>query len=204
MATGSSQSQSTSATAVLEDEFRFPAHYSFPPFFTLQPNVTTLSTQLNLWFDLILSYCKHYRQFKLSVSTIVNSPLFNNGAIGRRLDVVSIRRVLNHMTSAEGDRRAEWAVTPGAKSKTVDEQSVVWIYWKRPEEWGECVFAWVNDTGQKGSVLTVYELRESDAVQKMDWRGMDEDMFRKCLDTLCKGGKAQIFGNDQESGVKFF
>lgn len=107
------------------------------------------------------------------------------------------------MVSVEGDKRAEW-VPSGKKATSNESKSSVWIYWKRPEEWADSIHGWVDGTGQKGSVLTVYELRESDAVQSQDWIGMDEDMFRRCLDVLVKRGKAQVFGTDEEAGVKFF
>ncbi|GAB7338998.1 hypothetical protein MBLNU457_5666t1 [Dothideomycetes sp. NU457] len=183
--------------------YQFPSHYSFPPFFTLQPNLGTLARQLALWSSLIQSYCAHNHLFKLSLSSAVNSPLFHNSGINRRLDVLSIRRVLDYMMSAEGDRRAEWVPT-GKKSNPNENKSSAWIYWRRPEEWADAIHGWVDSTGQKGSVLTVYELRESDAVQSQEWIGMDEDMFRRCLDVLVKRGKAQVFGTDEEAGVKFF
>jgi ESCRT-II complex subunit VPS25 len=52
--------------------------------------------------------------------------------------------------------------------------------------------------------LTIYELRESEAVEKQEWVGMDEDMLRRCLDVLVKKGRAQVFGQADGSGVKFF
>ena len=52
--------------------------------------------------------------------------------------------------------------------------------------------------------MTIYELRESDAVQGQEWVGMDEDMLRKCLDVLVKKGRCQVFGQVDGSGVKFF
>ena len=42
------------------------------------------------------------------------------------------------------------------------EGDVVWLYWRKPEEWAGLVEAYVEETGQKGSVLTVYELVEGD------------------------------------------
>ena len=51
---------------------------------------------------------------------------------------------------------------------------------------------------------TIYELRESEAVEKQEWVGMDEDMLRRCLDVLVKKGRAQVFGQADGSGVKFF
>lgn len=99
--------------------------------------------------------------------------------------------------------RAEWLGSVGSKSREV-EKNTAWIWWRRPEEWAERIAAWVDETGQKGVVLTVYELRESDAVAGMDWVGMDEDQLRRCLDVLVRRGKAQIFGQADGAGIKFY
>ena len=67
------------------------------------------------------------------------------------------------------------------------------------------LYAWVEETAQKGTVLTIYELREGDAVRSRHWKDMDEGMLRKVLGVLVKRGKAQIFGQAGEGeGVKFF
>ncbi|KAF2223194.1 ESCRT-II complex subunit-domain-containing protein [Elsinoe ampelina] len=198
--------------------FPFPPHHSFPPFFTLQPNLTTLSRQLTLWSTLIQSYCAHARLFRLSLSDATTSPLFHNPAINRRLDLLSIRRILDWMASPDGDRRAEYVLSvPGAASKrreaaTVpnEQKTVAWVYWRRVEEWADAIYAWVDGTGQRGSVLTVYELREGEETEGTEWRGMDEELFRRCLEVLVKRGRAQVFNTGQGGaggegeGVKFF
>lgn len=66
------------------------------------------------------------------------------------------------------------------------------------------IYGWVDETGQKGSVLTVYELREGEAIGSKEWVGMEEEMLRKVLGVLVKKGKAQVFGLDESAGVKFF
>lgn len=207
--TPSSTSATPSQPPSQSTDFQFPPHYTFPPFFTLQPNLTTLSRQLALWSSLIQSYCAYNRIFKLSLSSSANSPLFHNASLSRTLDVLSIRRVLDYMASADGDYRAEWVPTSstkrsGTSNATGAEKSSAWVYWRRPEEWADLIYNWVDGTGQKGSVLTVYELRESDAVQREEWIGMDEELFRRCLDALIRKGKAQVFGTDDGAGVKFF
>jgi ESCRT-II complex subunit VPS25 len=53
-------------------------------------------------------------------------------------------------------------------------------------------------------VLTVYELREGEAVGGKEWVGMEEEMLRKVLGVLVKKGRAQVFGVEEEAGVKFF
>ncbi|CAD0113329.1 unnamed protein product [Aureobasidium uvarum] len=99
------------------------------------------------------------------------------------------------MSTAEGESRAEW------QNK---DRTFAWIWWKSATEWAERIAKWVDETGQKGVVLTIYELRESEAVEKQEWVGMDEDMLRRCLEVLVKKGRAQVFGQQDGSGVKFF
>lgn len=103
------------------------------------------------------------------------------------------------MAIPENGGKIEWIPATGSgRSETC------YIWWRSQGEWADAVYAWVEGTGQKNSVLTLYELREGEGV-KLDWKGMDETMLRKVLGLLVKRGKAQIFGQAGEGeGVKFF
>lgn len=140
--------------------FSFPREYFFPAFFTRQTNLNTLHAQLVKWAALVLAYCRHYRIFKLPLSpdsstitsTTSSTPsadeLFHNRRINRRLALADVREVIDFMRK---DGRAEYVGDGGSGD-------VVWIYWRTPEEWGALIEAWVDNTGQKGTVLTLYEL----------------------------------------------
>lgn len=39
---------------------------------------------------------------------------------------------------------------------------VVWVYWRTPEEWAALIEDWVEETAQKGTVLTLYELSQGE------------------------------------------
>ena len=65
--------------------------------------------------------------------------------------------VVDWMTRDEGGRRAEWIVDGGSGAGGKGG-GTAWVYWKRPEEWAEVISGWVEDTGQKNTVLTLYEL----------------------------------------------
>ena len=112
------------------------------------------------------------------------------------------------MSAADGDSRAEWIGAPPAAAKkgAVDDDSRArfWVFWRKPEEWAGVLEAWVDATGQKGSVLTLYELTESDATAGQEFHGMDAELLQRSLMVLVKRGKAQIFGGEGEMGVKFF
>lgn len=116
------------------EPFTFPTTYSFPPFFTLQPNLTTRTAQLRKWSRLIQRYCRHHHLFRLSLTTALDSDLFKNVQLKKRLSADDAREVLQWMTTAEGGKRAEWS----------KEKEAVWVFWKRPEEWGDAILGWVS------------------------------------------------------------
>ncbi|KAK8166801.1 putative vacuolar protein-sorting-associated protein [Phyllosticta citrichinensis] len=187
--------------------FNYPPHYSFPPFFTLQPVLSTRTSQLASWSAFIQSYCRHQRRFVLSLVDALDSDLFWNRRIGKRLSAQDARAVLSYMASAEGGYRAEWvdgAADGGGGGGGAGAAAAVWIYWRRPEEWAGVLEGWVDATGQKNTVLTLYELTESDATASQEFHGMDASLLQKSLQVLVKRGKAQIFGSDDSLGVKFF
>ncbi len=131
-------------------DFKFPRHYSFPPFFTPQPTLTSKHAQLQKWSSLILSYCAHYHIFKLTLSTALNTPLFHNERINKRLSRDDAKEILEFMREKG---RVEYIGSGG------DE---IWIYWKTVEEWAATIEGWVEGTAQKGMVLTLYELVEGE------------------------------------------
>ncbi|KAI1493880.1 ESCRT-II complex, vps25 subunit [Biscogniauxia mediterranea] len=81
---------------------------------------------------------------------------------------------------------------------------LVWVYWKTPEEWAGLIEAWVEETAQKNTVLTLYELTEGEDTRGTEFYGLDPDILQKALQVLVKRGKAQIFGHEDQQGVKFF
>ncbi|KAI1814279.1 ESCRT-II complex, vps25 subunit [Poronia punctata] len=198
----------TTTTRNLEtnnNTFQFPREYHFPPFFTRQPNQTTHRSQQSKWAALILSYCAHHRIFKLSPATTADD-LFHNRRIGRRLALSDAREILDFMRR---DGRAEFVGGGGGGGGDAEGGGggggdVVWIYWKTPEEWAALIEAWVDDTAQKGTVLTLYELSEGEDTIGTEFHGLDLELLQKALQVLVKRGKAQIFGQDDQLGVKFF
>lgn len=182
------------------EPFSFGPHYSFPPFFTKQPNPLTRSSQYQSWSSLILAYCRHYKIFSLSLADALDTPLFYNQALNRRLSVNDARDLLDWMASSEGGERVEWIGSAG-KGKGSGNLDRCWVFWRRPEEWASLIENWVDSTGQKGTVLTLYEIIEN---QGQEWYGMEIELFQKSLATSVKRGKAQVFGEEGSLAAKFF
>ncbi|KZM24429.1 uncharacterized protein EKO05_0001538 [Ascochyta rabiei] len=195
------------ATTTETATFPFPPHYSFPPFFTLQPVATTRSSQLQSWSTLIQSYCRFHRIFSLSLIDALSTPLFHNTTLSRQLSLRDAKAILSWMASPEGGQRAEFISSTGSKKKAADEGEGgrVWIYWRRPEEWAAALEEWVDRTAQKGTVLTLYEIVEGEASAREEFAGMEMELLRASLGICVKRGKAQIFSSGGEGeGVKFF
>ncbi|KJZ76927.1 hypothetical protein HIM_03804 [Hirsutella minnesotensis 3608] len=174
--------------------FPFPREYHFPAFYTRQTNLTTHHAQLSKWSALVLAYARHHRLFRLHLSAAADSDLFRNRRLARRLAPDDIRDVVDFLRR---DGRAEYL---GGR----DAGDVALLYWRKPDEWAALVEAYVDDSGQKGGVLTLYELTEGEATRGTELHGLDSEILLKALNILVKRGKAQIFGQEDSLGVKFF
>ncbi|KAI2628856.1 ESCRT-II complex, vps25 subunit [Hypoxylon sp. NC1633] len=202
----------SSSTLLPSSSFDFPREYNFPPFFTRQTNLTTLHAQHEQWSSLVLSYCRHHRIYRLPLSydSTPHEELFHNRRLGRALRLADAREVLEYMrregraeivgeASGSGDGAGAGAGAGGGAPA-----DVYWVYWRTPEEWAALVESWVEETAQKGTVLTLYELTEGEATRGTEFHGLDPDLLQKALQVLVKRGKAQIFGQEDQQGVKFF
>ena len=131
-------------------EYKFPPFHSFPPSYTRQPVEATRAKQSELWCDLVRDYCRVKRIFWLDVSEAHESQLFSNPTIDRRLSDEDIRYFLGQLV-ARGD-----AVCGPDRKRCI-------VFWRRPSEWGELIYEWVEKTGRNGELLTVYEIRKGNA-----------------------------------------
>ncbi|EME32172.1 Vacuolar protein-sorting-associated protein 25 [Galdieria sulphuraria] len=173
--------------------FRYPPFYSYPPSFTLQPVKATREKQLKLWCDLVLSYCKHYKIFKLSVTDSANSSLFANTAIDRKLSLAAVEEVFSRLVSMG---YGEWLNK---------EANVCLIYWRRPYEWAEIIYDWVERSGKRKSILTFYEIRFSEDTAEFEFHGIDPELLLRSLQVLESQGKCAVFEGktNDDLGVKF-
>jgi ESCRT-II complex subunit VPS25 len=69
----------------MDVQYEVPSIYSFPPFFTRQPNTQTFSAQKAAWTGLILGYYRAKRLWRIDVNqeTIEKTPIFSNKEIQR-------------------------------------------------------------------------------------------------------------------------
>ncbi|XP_054080543.1 vacuolar protein-sorting-associated protein 25 isoform X2 [Rissa tridactyla] len=180
------------AVPVAAMSFAWPWQYSFPPFFTLQPNCETRQKQLSAWCALALAYSQRHRLPAMTVREAQDSPLFTNRRLQRKLPLESIQVVLEELRK---NGNLEWL----DKNKTS-----FLIMWRRPEEWGKLIYQWVSKNGLTNSVFTLYELTSGDDTENEEFHGLDETMLLRALQALQQEHKAEIITLDDGRGVKFF
>uniref|UniRef100_A0A669PTJ7 Vacuolar protein-sorting-associated protein 25 n=1 Tax=Phasianus colchicus TaxID=9054 RepID=A0A669PTJ7_PHACC len=172
--------------------FAWPWQYSFPPFFTLQPNGETRQKQLAAWCALALAYSRRQRLPAMTLREAQDSPLFANRRLQRKLPPEAIQVVLEELRK---NGNLEWL----DKNKTS-----FMIMWRRPEEWGKLIYQWVSKNGLTNSVFTLYELISGDDTANEEFHGLDEAMLLRALQALQQEHKAEIITLDDGRGVKFF
>ncbi|WWC86716.1 uncharacterized protein L201_001594 [Kwoniella dendrophila CBS 6074] len=174
--------------------FEFPAIWSFPPFFTLQPNPSTLSHQLELWRALTLKWSKHHRVFEVNIESEQIHEVFENKYIKRKLLPPSMKKLLLEMS-----KNGEAAPDPPKQ----DNRFL--IYWKKPDEWGDLIYTWIMDNGLNSSIMTFYEITDGDLSHTTEFYELPIPILRKALESLVKRGKAQLLEGKGEigQGVRF-
>ena len=216
-------------TAQAGSAYAFPDVHAFAPFYTLQPNPRTAAAQVDLWARLVLEYCAAHHCFELSVSTVwERTPdLFCERKLDRALSRDMLRVVFAYMVDKgramydpplprgykvprvghiEADRRMHAlsvAAAHAQPSYDVEHGSRIWVYWRTPTEWGDVLYAWIKETGQIRSVLTLYELEHSPFALRTH---MPLVMLKQALDTLVARRRAQMFSSDahdENLGIKF-
>jgi ESCRT-II complex subunit VPS25 len=176
--------------------FAFPGIHNFPPFWTRQEVMDTQRQQCDMWCDLIFRYTKARNQSELEVRAALETELFRNDAIGRRLSEADAIFFLERLVER---RNAEW-IGP-------DHQKVKMI-WRKPEQWAEIFSRWAIENSMTATMFTFYELREGDDTTGEPFHLMDINIMRQALEFLAKQGKAKIIKasnpeNLDEWGVKF-
>ena len=73
---------------------QLPDFYFFPPFFTLQPVISTRNHQLRLWRDMIVQYHTFHKQ---KILVVHDCPLFINKTIDRQLNDEAIQVIMDDL-----------------------------------------------------------------------------------------------------------
>ncbi|XP_063723100.1 vacuolar protein-sorting-associated protein 25-like [Symsagittifera roscoffensis] len=169
--------------------FEWPWQYSFPPFFTLQPNLETRKKQLEAWCSLILTFCKQKKIFTFDVTEAQTSELFCNKSINRKLsndDLIFVLETLRKRGNLHWRDKKKTHFT---------------IIWRTPDQWGTILYEWAQRTARLNTVCTIFELTNGVETTEEEFYGLDDSLILASLKTLEASRKAEIIDRD---GVKFF
>ncbi|XP_003747658.1 vacuolar protein-sorting-associated protein 25 [Galendromus occidentalis] len=169
--------------------FTWPWEYSFPPFFTVQPNSTTRAKQMDSWTSLICAYCQFHKITILNLGDAEASDLFNNKTLKRKLSSDAVLEVAQYMTD---NGKAQW----------LDGQNSILVLWRSLEEWAKLLHDFAIEAGLTNSVCTLFELVQGDDTTKEEFYGLDIRVLKVFLKCLEEQGRAELIGDDE--GVKFF
>ncbi|KAG0174525.1 hypothetical protein DFQ28_005818 [Apophysomyces sp. BC1034] len=114
-----------------------------------------------------------------------------------RLSFATLQEIIDEMVK---QGTAEWEGGPkGPKAQA-------WIYWRKPDDWANMIWTWVNQRGMNNDIVTVYEIAHGDLAEGEEFYEMDKGVLTKALNILVKRGVAQLFkgSSDDDMGVKFF
>lgn len=174
--------------------FKYPAVYNFPPFFTIQEQPRTQQKQVDMWCDFILKYMKSLNVNEFLLSETLNSPLFHNKQIGRKLSQNDATKILDQLV-----------IRNNARWKDEKTKDAIKIIWRKPIEWAETLHKWALENNYTNTVLTLYELREGEDTRGEPFHMMDPEIMKDALKELEKQKKAKFFDAQEfdECGVKF-
>ncbi|KAG7170491.1 vacuolar protein-sorting-associated protein 25-like [Homarus americanus] len=172
-------------------EFEWPWQYSFPPFFTLQPNADVRRTQLDSWCALVVSWGKSNSVSQIDVTEASSLPVFKNNAISRALPVDGIKVVLDELAKRGN---LEWTDKTRRRG---------YLLWRSPSEWGQQIYSWAQSTSRINNVCTLYEINQGDESADQEFHGLDGDILLKALKTLEVTGKAELMDFGDNQGIKF-
>ena len=160
---------------------------SWPPFYTLQPNLDTQNQQLTLWSSVVLDFAKKRKLFVATIEAF--NDITRNSTINRSLNN-EFKTVL-----------VEFMV----KQKVFVRDGLGFlVYWQKPETWAEGIYRWASACGRIGTVETVEGLVAGDETMNEEFYGMPVEFAFQVLRTLEKSKKAELFKVGDGYAIKFF
>jgi len=171
--------------------YTFPPYYNYPPFWTLQTNPVSLKQQYQLWESFVTSFVRHLNKFELIVLEVLQTPLFYNSKINRRLTEMNVKAILDYMVTTG---HAEWENEFHTRCR---------ILWRTYAEWIDIFCAWAASTGRTNEIFTVFELL--DTYEDQEFYKMDAGLAVAIFKAGHAMGKITFRERPvpTESGVKF-
>lgn len=187
-------SKKKSSKSAKKTTFEYPDYYDYPPFWTLQTNGQTRETQLKLWSNFICAFTKYYKRTEIDLISTLETPLFNNAKLGRKVSQQMAEEIIDSMVKAEN---AKWLESTKTRVR---------IIWRTPAQIGQLVHEYLHDIGSLNTVMTYEELVNGEDTTDQGFYGLSMDEFHDAMVYMERQGKCKIMAGKtlSENGVKFF
>lgn len=132
--------------------YKFPPIHNFPPFYTFQEGSReALRIQVSSWTEILLKYMKSKKQNILDLKSAIDSDIFNNKKINRKMSIEDARKIIEQMVQSQN---AEY----------IDENNrdKIKVIWRTAGDWGEIIRNWAVSKSLNGTVFTFYDIAEGD------------------------------------------
>eukprot|EP01071_Lankesteria_metandrocarpae_P003150 Lankesteria_metandrocarpae@DN2793_c0_g1_i1.p1 len=185
-------------------QFKYPAFYNFPPFFTIQPNAATREMQTELWMQLVTTYYRHHTLYFVEFTdSTTGRPPFCNGQLPRQLSLDGLQHVCRALLSTG---RACWVDTQGKEYPVKRDTTRLLVLWRSKDKWAGHIYEWARSTGQIGRICTVMSLIRGDDTANTVFHGAPVEVVMLGLRSLEQNGLAEVFSGNvaENTGVKFF
>ncbi|KAK8885576.1 Vacuolar protein-sorting-associated protein 25 [Tritrichomonas musculus] len=168
-------------------KYKFPPIHDFPPFYTFQEDSHEASRiQVSAWTDIIMKYKKSQKKDTLDLDKELDSDLFNNKAIKRKMSMDDAIKIVSIMVDSQN---AEY-IDPSNKKK-------VKLITRKPGEWAEIIFRWATEKSLRNTVITFYEIAEGDDSADQPFYKIDYKELYEAAKVLEKNKRAKIMKSSE-------
>lgn len=174
--------------------YKFPDYYDWPFFFTIQKHAETRIKQLFMWADLIKSFCRENKIWRLTKSQFLNS-FAKNSKINRKLS--------NDAASLIFDFMVEKQIAMFVNVK--NNRDEIFVLWKSLPEWEEFIYSAATKHHRIETIETLEYIVNDDDNSSEEFFGMDKDLLVLILQKLERIKRCMLLMDDNNRyvGVKF-
>ncbi len=137
--------------AILELEFEeeLPKWVKRPWMYIKPKKTDQIESWLQSWSAIVLDYSRIFVIHIININDLRSGHPFNNKNLGKRLTLVQVRSIIDHLVQ---QNIARWL---DEKTKTRAR-----IYWKSNEEWADALLDFMLDTGRVVEIHSLYDLTQ--------------------------------------------
>jgi len=172
------------------NKYEFPAHHSWPFFYTIQKHAETRMKQLDMWANILKEFCKKNKLWKISKVFFIEN-IGKNTVINRKLSTESTNLLFDYFIKTNA------CLASG--------NDLFFVLWRGLDEWMQIIYDSVIKHHRVDSLETLDYLMYDEEVANEEYHGIDKDLLVGILKELEKRNRCLLLQDDQGAfmGVKF-